>query len=500
MFIRLQNLSRRFGGVQALRGVSLDLDVGEIHALCGENGAGKSTLIKILCGIVVPDEGSMLVGGVPLAAGDVQARARAGVAVIHQESAAFPDLDAVDNIYVGRELRSRFFGLDRREMERRTRGLLERLGEDFDPRVPLSRRTVAQRQMVALARALSCECRFLIMDEPTAALSRRETETLFRIVGQLRADGVGILYVSHRMEEIYQLADRITVLRDGQFVCTDTPAALPRRMLIQRMVGRDAGERERAPARVEGPGATVLRVRGLTGERFRDVTLDIRAGEIVGLAGLVGAGRSEVARAIFGVDPWLAGGVEVAGMPLWPGDVQAAIRAGVALVPEDRQHEGLVLAMTIGENITLAILDTLVSGPFLAGAPEDAAAREMIRQLGIKAPGPGLPAHALSGGNQQKVVLAKWLAARPRVLILDEPTKGVDVGAKAEVYRLVRELAAKGMGVLMISSDLPEVLQLSDRILVMSEGRLRGELPGATATQEEVLALALPDAMGVGHA
>jgi ABC-type sugar transport system ATPase subunit len=496
MLVELQNLSKRFGGVQALRDVSLKLESGEVHALCGENGAGKSTLIKILCGIVRPDTGAVVVDGSPLPPGMVRASEKAGIAVIHQESAAFPDLDAVDNLFIGRELRTRFGSLDRREMERRTRSLLARLGEDFDPRVPLSRRTVAQRQMVALARALSQDCRLLIMDEPTAALSRRETETLFRIVRQLRTDGVGILYVSHRMEEIYLLADRISVLRDGRHVGTETPEALPRPQLIQRMVGREVTERDRPPSS-HTPGAQVLRVHGLGGHGFQNISFEVHAGEIVGLAGLVGAGRSEVARAIFGVDPLASGTVEIGGNPLRSGDVPSAIRAGIALVPEDRQHEGLVLPMAIGENLTLAVLRSLGSGPFLNDAREDAVARRFIGDLGIKTPGPELPVNALSGGNQQKVVLGKWLATEPRLLILDEPTKGVDVGAKAEVYRLIRNLAAQGLGVLLISSDLPEILQLADRILVMSEGRLRGELSGGTATQEAVLELALPDAQEV---
>jgi len=492
MLAHIQNLQKHFAGVHALCDVSLDLEAGEIHALCGENGAGKSTLIRILSGVLRPDSGSVLIAGTPLPFGQVQASERAGIAVIHQESTAFPDLDAVDNLFIGRELRTRFGSLDRSAMERSTRELLAKLGEEFDPRVPLAERTVAQRQMVALARALSRQCRLLILDEPSAALSRRETATLFRILRQLRADGVGILYVSHRMEEIYQLADRITVLRDGQVVGSGTTESLPRPILIQRMVGRELSDRQR-PASHSAIGPTVLRVRKLRGQRFRDVSLEVHAGEVVGLAGLVGAGRSELVRAIFGIDPRTEGTVEVSGIPLPAQRVDAAIQAGLGFVPEDRQHEGLILPMTVGENLTLPILRTLASGPFLNPSAEETQSRRLIQQIGIRTPGPELPASALSGGNQQKVVMGKWIATRPKVLILDEPTKGVDVGAKAELYRLIRDRTDQGMAVLMVSSDLPEILHLSDRILVMAEGRLRGELPADTATQEAVLSLALPD-------
>ena len=500
MLVQIQNIRKSFGGVHALREVTFGIAAAEVHALCGENGAGKSTLIKVLCGVHVPDEGSISFNGAPLHFGDVRKSEHAGIAVIHQESAAFLDLDAVDNIFVGREIRGGPLMLNRREMEKQARDLLARLGEDFDPRVPLSRRTVAQRQMVAMARALSHECKLLIMDEPTAALSRRETETLFTIVKKLKSEGVAILYVSHRMEEIYQLADRITVFRDGRWICTEAAGDLPRAAMIQKMVGREINEKDRPPANTEASAPVVLRAKNLSGSRFSDVSFEVRSGEIVGLSGLVGAGRSEVSRAIFGIDPLESGSVEINGSPLKTGDVQHAISAGIALVPEDRQHEGLVLPMTIGENITMAILKELTSGPFIAASREDNTSRRLIKELTVKTPGPELPVNALSGGNQQKVVLAKWLATKPKLLILDEPTKGVDVGAKAEVYRLVRELATNGMAVLMISSDLPEVLQMSDRILVMCEGHLRGELRGDTATQEAVLALALPDLKGAEHA
>lgn len=470
----------------------MEIAAGEVHALCGENGAGKSTLIKILSGSVRPDQGTVEVGGSVLTTGSVHASEAAGIAVIHQEIVAFPHLDAGDNIFVGREPR-RFGMLDRGRIRREAKALMERLGEHFDLDLPVGELPLAQRQMVGMARALSRRCRLLIMDEPTASLSARETEVLFRIVRQLKEEGVSILYVSHRLEEVFALSDRVTVLRDGRHVETVKAEDIDEPGLIRRMVGRELLEVEQSAAPVHAGADPVLEVRDLSRAGvFSGVSFQVKAGEIVGMSGLVGAGRSEVARAIFGIDPLDQGSILMDGKPLASGDVRAAMAAGVALVPEDRQHEGLVLPMTIGENITLAILKSL-SGRFLIErGREDETARRLIAELGVKTPGPELPANALSGGNQQKVVLAKWLATKPRLLILDEPTRGVDVGAKAEVYRLVRKLAEEGMAVLVISSDLPEVLYLSDRILVMCGGRVRGELAKGVS-QEDVLALAMPD-------
>lgn len=492
--VEVQQVSKSFGGVHALRNVSLSIAPGEVHALCGENGAGKSTIIKIITGSVVPDSGQVLIGGAPLKLGDVRAAEDAGIAVIHQESTAFLHLNAEDNIFVGRE--PRILGglmLDRASMASQTRALLGRLGEQFDQRRPLEEMTVAQRQMVGMARALSRKCRMIIMDEPTASLSARETEVLFRIIRQLRSEGVSILYVSHRMEEVFDLSDRVTVFRDGQWVDTQPTKSMTTAALIQKMVGREVGELTRRGGSGKEPGAVLLEVKDLSRAGvFRNISFNVRAGEVVGLAGLVGAGRSEVAQSIFGIDIPDSGQVLVNGVPLQRGSIKKAMAAGVALVPEDRQHLGLVLPMSVGRNLSMAVLPSLTRGGFISAGAERELSQKMMKKLQIKAAGPSIPTETLSGGNQQKVMLGKWLAPNPKVLLLDEPTRGIDVGAKAEVHRLVRELASQGMATLLISSELPELLSLSDRIVVMRQGAISGEISGAEATQEKLLELALP--------
>jgi len=497
--IEVISVSKSFGGVHALTDVTMSIAAAEVHALCGENGAGKSTLIKILAGSYVPDQGRVLVSGKALHLGSVRAAEAAGIAVIHQESTAFPHLNAEDNIFVGREPR-RLGGLllDRPRMRERTRELLASLGERIDQRVPVGELPVAKAQMVGIARALHSRCRLLILDEPTASLSSRETDVLFRIIRQLRSEGVSLLYVSHRMEEIFDLADRVTVLRDGACVDTLPIADVNREKLIRLMVGRPvaAAPAESAPS---APGPTLLEVRDLrrTGV-FEGISFKVCAGEIVGLAGLVGAGRSEVARSIFGVDRADGGSVLVAGRPLPRGSVQAAMRHGVALVPEDRQHLGLVLPMSVADNLTMAVLKSLTRFGLRSGRRERALAEKLISRLAVRAASSAVPAETLSGGNQQKLVLGKWLAGNPKVLLLDEPTRGVDVGAKAEVHKLIRQLARDGMATLLISSELPELLSMSDRILVMRAGRIVGEFARAEATQEKILALALAEPAAVG--
>ena len=491
-FLEVTDLSKSYGGVQALAGVGLGIDAGEIHALMGENGAGKSTLIKCLSGAIRPDGGAVRVDGRAVALGDVRAAEAAGIAALHQESTAFPHLDAVDNVFVGRELRWGPGLLDRAGMRRETQALLDRLGERIPLSRPLEELPLAQRQMVGLARALSQQSRLLILDEPTASLSARETQTLFRILRQLQGEGVSILYVSHRLEEVFELAARVTVLRDGKLVETRAIGDVTRDELVRLMVGRELLAEER-PQPSETPGEVLLDVRGLTREpAFRDVSFSVRAGEIVGLSGLIGAGRSEVASAIFGVDRPLRGTVTVGGTALTHGSVGEAIRRGVALVPEDRQRQGLVLSLPVGTNLLLSLLGSPALGGFRSAKKENAVVAGLMQDLAVKAAGPSVPANTLSGGNQQKLALGKWLATSPRVLILDEPTRGVDVGAKAEVYRIIRRLAREGMATLLISSDLPEILALSDRILVMREGAIAGEFSRDEASGEKILALALP--------
>jgi len=489
--IETRNLGKTYGTVRALTGVELSIRSGEIHALIGENGAGKSTFINLLAGVIAPTTGTITVAGIPLAGGNVRASEAAGIAVIHQESTAFPHLDALDNLFVGREPR-RWGGLflDRPRMRREAKRLLEDLGETLYEGRPLAALSLAQQQMIAIARALSVDCRLLILDEPTASLSSRECDALFTAIRRLKPTGVAILYVSHRLEEVLALADRVTVLRDGSHIETRDATGLSKDDLIRAMIGRDITKHQhREPIPL---GAVRLSVRGLTSApRFHGVSFDLRAGEIVGMAGLVGAGRSAVAAAIFGVDHADTGTVLIDGQPLARGNVRAAIAAGIALVPEDRQHLGLVLPMTVGENLVLAVLSSLTRGGLRSRTGEAAVASEQMQAMAIKAT-PQVVAKTQSGGNQQKLVLGKWLATKPSVLILDEPTRGIDVGARTEIYRLIRRLAAEGMATLIISSDLPEVLDLSHRVLVMRDGRISGELCGDQATAEQVLALAMP--------
>lgn len=490
-FLKITGLTKSYGGVHALSGVDLDINAGTIHALMGENGAGKSTFIKCLAGVVQPDRGEIQIDGSPIALGDIRASEAAGIVAMHQESTAFAHLDAVDNIFVGRELKRALGLLDRAAMERETRALLDRLGEKIDIRRPLQELSLAQRQMVGMARALSHKSRLLIMDEPTASLSARETEALFRVMRQLQSEGVAILYISHRLEEVFALADRVTVLRDGRHVQTCDIGDVDREGLIRMMVGRDMLVEERAGGPDKSP--VVLDVDRLTQSgTFRNISFQVHAGEIVGLAGLVGAGRSELAAAIFGIDTAESGSVSVDGKPLPPGSVQTAIERGVALVPEDRQHQGLVLPLPVSSNLLLSVLGSPKLGPLRSSRKEGGIVEDLIRELTVKTANATVPANTLSGGNQQKLAIGKWLAMNPRILILDEPTRGVDVGAKAEVYRVIRRLAAEGMATLIISSDLPEILALSDRILVMRQGEIAGELSHAEATEEKILALALP--------
>ena len=492
-FLQVQGLRKSFGGVAALDNANIEVSSGEVHALIGENGAGKSTLIKILSGYYSPDAGQVIMDGAKIQPGSVAASEAAGIAVIHQESTAFPHLSAQDNIFVGSEPR-KCLGLliDRKQIYRRTSELLDSLGEHIDCNAPVGSLTVAQRQMVGIARALSKKSRVLILDEPTASLSSRETDVLFSIIRRMKAKGVSIIYVSHRLEEIFELADKVTVLRDGHVVGTYPIEEMTHDSLIRLMVGRKIDTAEAAPTNSAQDQNILLEVNNLTRFGvFENVSFNIKKGEIVGFAGLVGAGRSEVARAIFGADRADAGEVRVAGAPLKAGSISDSMDNGVALVPEDRQHEGLILPMSISANICMVVQNDLAHRGIISNIRENELVADTIRKLSVKASDASLPAESLSGGNQQKLVIGKWLASSPKVLILDEPTRGIDVGAKAEVHKLIRDLASDGMAVMMISSDLPEVLAVSDRIIVMRSGSIAGELSSSEATQEKVLALAL---------
>jgi rhamnose transport system ATP-binding protein len=487
--LALADVSMAFGAVRALRSVSLELRGGEIHALAGENGAGKSTLVKILAGAHRPDEGEVLLDGTPQrfhGPGDAR---QAGVAVIYQEPTLFPDLSVAENIFMGRQPRARLGRIDRRAIRTETTRLFDGLGVALDPDRPARGLSIADQQIVEIAKALSLDARVLIMDEPTAALSGNEVARLFGVARTLSEQGRALLFISHRLEEVFDLCSRVTTLRDGRLIATEDLAGLTPDDLVRRMVGREPAALY--PKQDTTPGEPLLTVTRLTREGvFTDVSFDVRAGEIVALAGLVGAGRSEVARAVFGVDRYDAGRVEVAGRRLPGASPTAAMSAGIALVPEDRRQQGLVMDGSIERNIGLTGLRALRRGPVVSRRAERDRAADWAIRLRLKYTRLSDAVGVLSGGNQQKVVLAKWLSTEPSVLIVDEPTRGIDVGTKAEVHRLLSELAAQGLAVLMISSDLPEVLAMADRVLVMHEGRLAAEIAGPEATEETVMAAA----------
>ncbi|MEV4623888.1 sugar ABC transporter ATP-binding protein [Asanoa sp. NPDC049573] len=487
--LSLQSVSKSFGAVAALRDVDLELVAGEAHALVGENGAGKSTLVKILAGVHPPDSGAIVLDGAPVTfAGPADARA-AGIAVIYQEPTLFPDLSVAENIFMGRQPRRSLRRIDTAAMRDRAAALFGRLGVRLDPDRPARGLSIADQQLVEIAKALSTNARVLVMDEPTAALSGVEVERLFAVARSLRDAGAAVLFISHRFDEVFDLCERITVMRDGRRVDTAPTAELTVDAVVRKMVGRDVATL--FPKLDSTAGDVRLDVRGLTRHGFfDDVSFQVRAGEIVALAGLVGAGRSEVVRAVFGVDRPDAGQVRVDDTPLPPGDTPAAIAAGLALVPEDRRQQGLVMELSVERNTTLPRRWALARAGLLFGGTERRAAATWTDKLQVKAGRPTDPVSTLSGGNQQKVVLAKWLSTRPRVLIVDEPTRGIDVGTKAEVHRLLSELAADGVAVLMVSSELPEVLGMADRVLVMREGRLVADIPRSGADEESVMVAA----------
>jgi rhamnose transport system ATP-binding protein len=487
--LAMRGISKRFGATRALDGVSLDLAPGEVHALVGENGAGKSTLIKVMTGIHAPDEGTVEIDGEPVTlrnAADAQAR---GIAAIYQEPLIFPDLSVAENVFIGHRDQGRVVRW--RRMNDEARAILARLDVHLDPRMPASGLPVAAQQAVEIAKAISLDVRVLIMDEPTAALSAHEVERLFRQVRRLRDEGVAVLFISHRLDEVFEIADRISVFRDGRHVATHARDDVTRARLIAEMVGREQAD---FYARTEHHAAdVVLRVTdlGRTG-RFSGVSFEVRKGEVLGLAGLVGAGRTDVALALFGIAPAEAGTIELGGRPVRITSPRQAMELGLAYLSEDRRHVGLSLVQSVTSNITLPALGRYTSklGLVDRGA-ERLAAEEFRGRLGIRTTGLNQPVGLLSGGNQQKTMLAKWLNTEPTVLILDEPTRGIDVGAKADVHHLVDDLARAGVAIVLISSDLPEVLAMSDRVLVMREGEQTGLFDRAEATQERVMTAAV---------
>ena len=486
--LQVQHISKSFGGVHALQDVDFAVVPGEVHAILGENGAGKSTLIKILTGFHQPDSGEIFLEGRPVHFSGTREAQQLGIAAIYQEPSLFPDLDVAENIMVGRQPVGRW-GIDWRSMYAEATGLLKRLGLPIDPHTKARDLSVAQQQVVEIARSLSINAKVLIMDEPTSSLTLREVDELFAIVRQLRDAGTAVVFISHRLEELFAVADRVTILRDGAYVGTREMAGISTDEMIRLMVGRSLGEL--FPKQHVEPGAVVLETEELGVEGvFSGVSFQLRRGEIVGMSGLIGAGRTNVARAIFGTDPATAGTIKLDGKPVIIKTPDEAMALGIGYVPEDRKEHGLVLEMSIADNITLPSLARFARWGWLNEGRALVQAKESSQQLEVKMTGVDQKAQQLSGGNQQKVVLAKWLFVNPKVLIVDEPTRGIDVGAKTEVHALLREVARNGAAVIVISSDLPEVLAVADRIIVLREGRISGELNGASASEETVLRLA----------
>ena len=496
VLLGLAGIRKSFDGVQALRGVSFDLHEGEVHALVGENGAGKSTLIKVITGAHAADEGTIEIGGTRVVANSPALSRKLGVAAIYQQPALFPDLSVAENIAMGAERGGAWRRVRWGERRSRARELLDRIGARIPVDAPVRELSMPEQQLVEIARSLGAEARILILDEPTASLAEREVERLVSVIRELRAQKVGLIYISHRLDELPAVADRVTVLRDGQTVATRAMKETGPAELIRLMVGREISAV--FPKREVARGETVLELRGVgcRASGVSGVSLAVRAGEILGVAGLVGAGRSELSRVLFGLTPADSGQILVKGAPVSIRTPAEAVALGIAFVPEDRRRHGVVLEMPVAANATLAILERISSRGLLDFARERELASRAVETFAIKTSSIDAPVGQLSGGNQQKVALARWLATNPAVLLLDEPTQGIDVGAKAEIHRLMGELAAQGLAILMISSELPEILGMSDRIAVLRGGALAGVLDRAEATQEGILALALGHGKG----
>lgn len=487
--VEMRNITMTFPGVVALDGVTLESRAGEVHAIVGENGAGKSTLMKILVGVYQPDRGEILLRGQPVRISSPHEAQRLGIGIIYQELNLLPDMTVAENVFLGREPRGAFGLIDSRALENEARSVLQRLGVDLDPRLRLGRLSVAQQQMVEIAKALSLNAQIVIMDEPSAALGGKDLERLFEVIAALKKNNVAVIYISHRIAEVFQVADHVTVFKDGKVVGTHKVSEIDRPSLVRMMIGRTLSET--FPPRGKAHGEEVLRVEGLCcGERLKNVTLQVHRGEIVGLAGLVGAGRTELAEAIFGARSIDGGSVWILGAKVRVGSPRVALRHKLGFLTEDRNKEGLVLGLPVRENAALPSLDGRQRLGFVDRGAEQRVVGGMAEGLRIRTPSLSQEVEYLSGGTRQKVVLAKWLISGPELLIFDEPTRGIDVGAKAEIWQLMRQLADQGKGILMISSELPEIVGISDRIVVMHRGCIVGELPGEAATEEKVMMLA----------
>jgi ribose transport system ATP-binding protein len=489
--LKMINITKEFPGVLALDGAALSVDAGECHALVGENGAGKSTLMKILSGVYVPDSGVICLDGIETRVGSPIAARHLGITMIHQELNLVPEMTVAENIFLGHEIAGNPLGwLDRKMMEARSEELLESFGQNILGRTPVKKISLAQQQMVEIAKAISVKSKIIIMDEPSAILTDRELAELFDLIGRLKSQGVAIIYISHRLDEIFKICDRVTIMRDGKTVHTGLTTKLSQDQIIRLMVGRELAQF--FPPENSNPGREILRLESISRKgTLRDINFSLRAGEIVGLTGLVGAGRTELARVLFGADLPDNGRILLEGRPVKWHSPRESIKAGIGFLTEDRKAEGLVLNLSVRENITLANLGRLVKRGFIDFRAEKTITHNYVKELSIKTPSTEQLVRNLSGGTQQKVVLSKWLFTQSKVLIFDEPTRGIDVGAKAEIYQLMWQLVARGIAILMISSELPEVLKMCDRILVMHDGEITGELKREEADQENVMALAM---------
>lgn len=488
MRIEMKGISKSFGNNHVLESIDLELRSGEVHALMGENGAGKSTLMNILTGLFPATTGLIYIDGKETVFSNPQEAERNGISFIHQEMNTWPDMTVLENLFLGREIKNRLGILNQSAMEEKAVQVFERLGVAIPLQSEIGKLSIGQQQMIEIAKSLLSDVSLLIMDEPTAALTDRETERLFEIIDSLKREGVGIVYISHRMEEIFRITDYVTVMRDGIVVDTTPTAETSSDELVKKMVGREISDYY--PEKTSTIGDVVFEAINLQGKSFDNVSFQVRSGEIVGFSGLMGAGRTEVMRAIFGMDPLLSGQLKLNGETIQIQNPVQAIEKGIGFLTEDRKEEGLILSFSIKDNMTLPSLKDFSPKGFFDNKTSDVFVESLIERLKIKSGTPTIEVGNLSGGNQQKVVLAKWIGIAPKVLILDEPTRGVDVGAKREIYQLMNELADRGVPIIMVSSDLPEVLGVSDRIIVMHEGTICGELNRIEATQEKVMQMA----------
>ncbi len=490
MNIEMKGINKSFGSNQVLKDAGFLLKDGEVHALMGENGAGKSTLMKILTGVYTRDSGTVLVDGKEVLYKSPQEAEKAGIVFIYQELNVLFDLTVEENLFMGKEITKKFGICDRKAMREKAKEVMDRMGVDIPINAVMSDLSVGQQQMVEICKALMVDAKVLIMDEPTAALTQSETEGLFKLIKSLREKGVSIVYISHRMEEIFELCDRITILRDGTYVDTKFIKDITMDDIVKMMIGREIGERYPKREGVE-IGEEKLRVEGLTKEKkFKDVTFSVKAGEVLGVSGLMGAGRTEIMQAIFGNLPLDSGKIFIEGNEMKIKSAQDAIKAGIGFITEDRKTEGLLLEKSISENIVLSNLDKVSDKGVVRKAKVEEIVKKGIDEFRIKCFGPQHECNNLSGGNQQKVVFAKWVYTDPKILILDEPTRGVDIGAKKEIYSVINDLAAKGVAIILVSSELPEVLGMSDRIMVVHEGKVTGIIDANEADQEKVMTLA----------